>query len=270
MGAAGLDASKGDEDDASALSRGDDASFGCGGRGRLRSESSRPRHEAPASGLKTLGRRSRSERLRPTARRGLRLRPATLLLAAALGSGPFPGTAAGFAAEPSIDLARSVVKVHVASAGLLSVFAHGHLISAPLAGGRISASGQPDLEVSFQARALEVVDPQLSAPDRAEVQATMLGPRVLDAERHPEIRFRSTAIEARGGNAWAVEGLLALHGQTRPLRFAVSRRDGHYEGSVTLKQTDFGIVPIRLAGGTVQVRDEIRIDFEIVLQDGAS
>jgi YceI-like protein len=199
------------------------------------------------------------------ARRGLRLRPTTAFLAAALGLGPLAGAAAGLVAEPSIDLQRSVVKVHVESAGLLAVLAHRHLISAPLAGGRLSASGTPDLEVYFEARALAVEDPDLSPADRAQVQATMLGPQVLDVARHPEIRFRSTAIRPRDGATWSVEGMLALHGETRPLRFTVARRDGHYEGSVTLKQTDFGIVPIRLAAGTVRVRDEIRIDFQIVL-----
>ncbi|HTO87155.1 MAG TPA: YceI family protein [Thermoanaerobaculia bacterium] len=215
--------------------------------------------------MKTPGRRWRSERRRPTARRGLRLRPATALFAAALGFGLLAGATAGLAAEPSIDLQRSLVKVHVESAGLLAVFAHRHLISALLAGGRLRASGTPDLEVYFEARALAVEDPELSPADRSQVQATMLGPQVLDVERHPEIRFRSTAVEPRDAATWSVEGVLALHGQTRPLRFTVERRDGHYEGSVILKQTDFGIVPIRLAAGTVRVRDEIRIDFQIVL-----
>jgi hypothetical protein len=199
------------------------------------------------------------------ARRGPRLRPATLLLTAPLWFGSFPCAVVGLATQPSIDLDRSVVKVRVESAGLLAVFAHRHLISAPLAGGRLSASGTPELEVYFEARALDVLDPDLSAADRARVQSTMLGPQVLDVERHPEIRFRSTAVQPRDNATWLVEGVLALHGESRPLQFTVARRDGHYAGSVTLKQTDFGIAPIRLAAGTVRVRDEIRIDFEIVL-----
>jgi hypothetical protein len=31
-----------------------------------------------------------------------------------------------------------------------------------------------------------------------------------------------------------------------------------------LKQTDFGITPISIGGGTVKVKNELRIDFDIV------
>jgi hypothetical protein len=31
-----------------------------------------------------------------------------------------------------------------------------------------------------------------------------------------------------------------------------------------LKQSEFGITPISLAGGTVKVKDEMKIDFDIV------
>jgi hypothetical protein len=40
--------------------------------------------------------------------------------------------------------------------------------------------------------------------------------------------------------------------------------NGHYRGSVPLKQTDFGITPVRIAGGAVKVKDEIKIEFDIV------
>ena len=34
-------------------------------------------------------------------------------------------------------------------------------------------------------------------------------------------------------------------------------------GSTSLKQTDFGITPISIAGGTVKVKDEVRIEFDV-------
>jgi hypothetical protein len=34
---------------------------------------------------------------------------------------------------------------------------------------------------------------------------------------------------------------------------------------VTLKQTDFGITPVTVVGGTVKVKDEVKIEFEIAL-----
>ena len=43
-----------------------------------------------------------------------------------------------------------------------------------------------------------------------------------------------------------------------------TRANGRYRGTVTLKQRDFGIMPISIAGGTVKVKDEIKIEFDVV------
>jgi hypothetical protein len=45
----------------------------------------------------------------------------------------------------------------------------------------------------------------------------------------------------------------------------VTLKDACYRGSATLKQTDFGITPVTVAGGTVKVKDEVKIEFEIAL-----
>ena len=49
-----------------------------------------------------------------------------------------------------------------------------------------------------------------------------------------------------------------------PVVVEVTLKDGHYLGSASLKQTDFGINPIRIAGGTVKVKDEVKIQFDII------
>jgi hypothetical protein len=61
-----------------------------------------------------------------------------------------------------------------------------------------------------------------------------------------------------------VTGDLTLHGVTRSLTFPVTRREGHYRGTVSIRQRDFGIQPISIVGGTVKVKDELRIEFDIV------
>ena len=40
--------------------------------------------------------------------------------------------------------------------------------------------------------------------------------------------------------------------------------DGKYHGEVLIKQRDFGIEPIKVAGGAVKVKDELKVQFEIV------
>jgi len=93
----------------------------------------------------------------------------------------------------------------------------------------------------------------------------MHGPQVLDADRYPEIHFRSTTVEPNGADHWRVSGNLDLHGQTHPVTADVTLKDGVYQGSAILKQTAFGITPVTVAGGTVKVKDEVRIEFQISL-----
>jgi polyisoprenoid-binding protein YceI len=103
---------------------------------------------------------------------------------------------------------------------------------------------------------------------RAEVQKNMHSPAVLDSVKYPEIKFRSTTAALAGPNAWNVTGNLTLHGQTHPVTVAVKKetRNGKaaYVGSTKLKQTDFGITPVAVAGGTVKVKDELKLDFGVV------
>jgi polyisoprenoid-binding protein YceI len=68
-----------------------------------------------------------------------------------------------------------------------------------------------------------------------------------------------------GEGHWTVRGELTLHGQTKPVTADVSEKAGHYTGRATVKQTDFGIKPVKVAGGTVKVKDEVRVEFDIQL-----
>jgi polyisoprenoid-binding protein YceI len=166
----------------------------------------------------------------------------------------------------TIDSGRSVLTVRVFKAGLFSAFGHNHVIKAPVAEGTVNEQ-TPRVELQVRADQLRVMDEDVSDKDRGEIQTTMLGPKVLDSQRFPEIRFRSTKLEEASPGHWKVQGELTLHGQTRPVTVLAERREGRYFGSASLKQRDFGIIPVTVAGGTVKVRDEVRIEFEIVVQD---
>ena len=80
-----------------------------------------------------------------------------------------------------------------------------------------------------------------------------------------EIVFKSNAVEVLGPSQWSVRGELALRGQSRPVTAEVTEKAGHYTGRATVKQTDFGIKPVKVAGGTVKVKDEVRVEFDIQL-----
>jgi YceI-like protein len=174
-------------------------------------------------------------------------------------------TALGAESRP-IDTERSVLTILVYKSGLFSAFADDHVIRAPIAAGSISPEGSLAVEISVRSANLIVLDPKLSADKRAEVQTRMLGPEVLDSTRFPDITFASMRIEPASDDRWTVTGRLTIHGATRPATFSVTRQDGRYRGTVTLKQSDFRIKPISIAAGTVKVKDEVKVEFDVVAQ----
>ena len=174
------------------------------------------------------------------------------------------------ATQQQIDTQLSTITVRVFKTGLFRGFGDNHEILGPVRSGSISETDPAEVHIAVGAQDLRVVDSEASAHDRAQVQMRMLGPEVLDAGRFPEIRFDSETAERAESGIWLVHGRLTLHGQTRPLAVTVIRGQGHYRGSVTLKQTDFGITPISVAGGAVKVKDELKIDFDIVTKAGTT
>jgi polyisoprenoid-binding protein YceI len=171
---------------------------------------------------------------------------------------------AAHAESRKIDTEKSVMTVRVFKSGMLSAFGHDHEIAAPIASGTVDTDARR-VELRTNAAALRVRDTKGSEKDHAEIQKTMLGPEVLDSERHTEIVFRSSSAEPAGEGAWHVRGELTLHGTTKPVEVEVRESGGHYVGTAHLRQSDFGIQPIKVAGGTVRVKDEVRIEFDIQL-----
>lgn len=163
----------------------------------------------------------------------------------------------------TIDTGKSVMTVRVLKSGLFSAFGHEHEVRAPIQQGSFRVD-DPMAELAVDARQLRVIDKDVSAKDRGEIQETMLGPQVLDSERFPEIRFRSTRVDRLGDGKWVVHGELTLHGQTHPVEVQVEGVQDHFRGSAEIRQKDFGITPVSVGGGAVKVKNEVRVDFEVV------
>ena len=162
-----------------------------------------------------------------------------------------------------VDMSASKVMVHVEKSGLFSAFAHNHLIAAPLASARLDMEKRT-VEVRFRAQEMKVLDPGVKESEKAEIEQTMKSDKVLDPARFPDISFVSTSAEASDAKHFLVRGNLSLHGTTKPVELNVACSEGHCSGKLTLKQTDFGITPVKIAGGAVRVKDPVEIEFDIV------
>jgi polyisoprenoid-binding protein YceI len=169
-----------------------------------------------------------------------------------------------YAQTKAIDVNQSTLKIRVFKSGAFAAFAHDHEIEAPIDQGDLDSSAHASVQLRVDAHKMRVLDPDTSQDNRAEIQRTMQSSKVLDVEKFPEIAYRSTSVTSRGDSHWQVLGDLTLHGKQQPVTVDVSLQKGHYRGSASVRQTDFGIEPIRIAGGTVKVKDEVKVEFDIV------
>lgn len=175
-----------------------------------------------------------------------------------------------FKMEPS----ASRFTVQAFATGLLSSFGHNPTIAIRDYAGEVEALAEiyenASVRLMVKMSALEVLD-EMKRDDREKLERTMYD-EVLQASRFPEAIFQSDHINAQnlgGGLIQAqVRGNLTLRGVTRNHSFGVRVRDMgitlRISGEFGLLQSDYGITPVRVAGGALQLKDELKFKFEIV------
>ena len=165
-----------------------------------------------------------------------------------------------------IDIERSTVTVYVSVSGAPRAAAAGHVIEAPLAEGSVDDTETPHLALVINVGQFRVVDPGQSADERQKVRAQMLGPEGLDADRFSRITYHSLTVDRIEAGVWLVQGELEMHGRFLPLNVRALRQGDRFTGTTTVLPTDFGISPMRIAGASALVGDEVRVEFDIVLE----
>jgi polyisoprenoid-binding protein YceI len=163
--------------------------------------------------------------------------------------------------------------VRVCAAGLFSSFGHNPTIAVRgYTGEAFFSPGtlrQASVRISIQSATLEVTD-DVSQKDRREIESTMRQ-EVLETSTYPEIVFESSLISANKlsdyGYTVNVTGNLTLHGVTRSetvnaqVTLMVDTLRAY--GEFSLKQTDYGIKLVSVAGGGLKVKDEVKVTFDI-------
>lgn len=169
---------------------------------------------------------------------------------------------------------ESTFTVQAFAEGLFSAFGHDPVIAVRRFDG--TAEFTPDtfekaaLHLSIDASSLVVAN-EVKEKDRLEVENTMRRD-VLDVQNYPEIKFDSTnvALTRLGPNRYRARliGELTLHGVTQKnvwitaevtLSAEVLRAKGEYQ----LRQTDYKIKPVSVAGGTLKIKNELKCAFDI-------
>lgn len=166
--------------------------------------------------------------------------------------------------------------VFVGKSGLFSALAHDHEIGVKSFSGRVvvpaaGASGG-SLEMDVDAPSLVVLDKKPSEEDKKKIFNSMHN-EVLESAKYQKITFKSVSVsdvKQTGNDAYSfvVNGDLTLRGVTKRIAVLVAATVTPQElratGKYTLKQTDYGIKPYSAAGGTIKVKNEVVINFNIV------
>ena len=178
-----------------------------------------------------------------------------------------------------IDTSASRLAVKVTASGFLSVMGHNPSIAVNNFSGEatMGPDGPQGAKLRFAAKAdsLEVTD-DISQKDKTEIQ-NRTKQDVLESSRFPDVVFESTGITATklGDTLFAVNltGNLTLHGATRSqsMTCQVSLNGDSIRGygECVIKQTDFGIRLVSVAGGALKVKDEVKCAFDVTFNKQA-
>ena len=98
----------------------------------------------------------------------------------------------------------------------------------------------------------------------------------FDVEHYPTITFRSTSVQPKGGDRYAVQGDLTIRGQTRPVTLDVEflgvaqnlqgGKSAGFSAQTRINRKEWGLTwNVGLETGGWLVGDEIRIDIDVEL-----
>ena len=173
-----------------------------------------------------------------------------------------------------MDARASRFTVQASATGVLAAMGHNPTISIRDFRGEVNFSADSLEGSSFHLRiknsSLDVQN-DVSDKDRREIERLM-NEQVLETAKYPEIvydvpDFTATKI---GDTLYSapLNGNLTLHGVThqQPVtaRVAVFGDMLRASGDFTLRQTDYQIKLVSVAGGALKLKDELKFSFEIV------
>lgn len=164
----------------------------------------------------------------------------------------------------NIDAAHTTVEFSVRHMGLSTVRGRFERFSGHVT---TTADGTPSaVEVSIEAASIST--------NSADRDNHLRSADFFDAEQHPELTFRSTAVSALGGGRYRVEGELSMHGVVKSVAleaevseamtdpWGMQRRAATVGGTINRK--DFGLTWNQiLEAGSLLVSEEVKLHFDV-------
>ena len=177
-----------------------------------------------------------------------------------------------------LDPAASKFTVQAFAEGLLSMFGHDPVIGVKDFQGEASFVPETfenaSLKLTINANSLRVVN-DVKEKDRQDIERTMRD-EVLETGKFPEIVFQSNNVSlsriGEGRYRGRVIGDLTLHGVTQSNISingeVILNNDGlKTKGNFVIKQTDYKIKLVSVAGGTLKIKNEVKGRFDILARN---
>jgi polyisoprenoid-binding protein YceI len=179
-----------------------------------------------------------------------------------------------------LEPTRSRFTVQAFATGMLSFFGHSPTFNVgDLSGSLVFEGGKVSglrLTLTIRSESIVLVD-RVSDGDRRDIEGTMRRD-VLETGVYPEITYAADGAAsesvARGQYRVRINGRLTLHGVTRdhPLDTEmVVFDDGiRLRGGSQLRLSDYRIRPVTALAGTIKLKDELKVSFDVAgLPQGA-
>ena len=171
-----------------------------------------------------------------------------------------------------VDPARSLVVIVVRRGGRFAKLGHDHVVAShDVAGFVAPAEGRADLYLALDRLVVDEAPLRAEAgldttPTEADIEGTRRNmlETVLQADKYPFVMLRVKALDSRASR---ISAAITLHGVTRELEIPASIEATADEisaaGRCEFLQSDFGIVPLSVLGGAIQVLDRLELRFSI-------
>jgi polyisoprenoid-binding protein YceI len=172
-----------------------------------------------------------------------------------------------------VDSSHSLVTIEVHRAGVLARLGHDHVVASHDVRGYVApAEGRSDIYVQLDRLTVDEPDLRTQAgfntqPSQEAIDGTRSNmlTKVLEAKHFPFAVIRVS----RGADAESTLNVaITLRGTTRtmtvPAEISSDPRRVNVSGELSFKQSDFGIVPLSILGGALQVQDRLDLRFRIL------
>jgi polyisoprenoid-binding protein YceI len=173
-----------------------------------------------------------------------------------------------------MDAKLSQLTVHAFASGLASVVAHNPKFAIRDFTGEAEFTprtlAEASIRIGIKSSSLELLD-EVPENDRRAIDRVTFD-EVLETARFPQIVYESHQITAAqlSENLYGatIVGDLTLHGVTKRLAFTAQAVIGDDTlrgyGNFVVKQSEYGITIASIAGGTLKMKDELKLAFFVV------